>query len=331
MSSIACCHHLRPHSCRAVLMCCWMFWTQMSSGIVLYDTDSPAVNTTAPTGFYQDSGWAYQGRYGSFLGTMIGEQYFITAQHFGLQGGTFVSGAEFNGMADITYTIDASANGGQGFWDIAGTDLRVFKIQESFSSWAPLYTGTDEVGKSLVVFGRGAPRGAEVTLGADLHGWYTGSSDGVARWGANEVSSIIGTGLGDMLTAQFNAASGQNEATLSTGDSGGGVFIKVGSQWHLAGINYGVDGLFDTNSTPGDFSEFEAALFDKGGFYEGSDGAGWTFNTDTGVDKPTRFYASRISSSLTEIQATMTPVPEPSGLLMLALAGVAGLRRRSRW
>lgn len=297
--------------------------------IVLYDTDNPLANTTAPTGDYADSGWAWQGRYGAFLGTMIGEQHFITARHIGVQGsGTFVSTAAFNGAADVTYTIDTAANGGAGFWDIAGTDLRVFKINETFSTWAPIYTGGAEVGSTLVTFGRGAPRGAEVTLGPDLHGWRTTTSDGVARWGANVVTSAFSSVVGDLLAAQFNAVSGQHEATLSHGDSGGGVFIQVGSDWFLAGVNYAADGNFDTNNTTGDGSSFSAALFDKGGFYQGSDATFWTYHTDTLADKPTQMYASRISSSSDDLLAIITPVPEPGGLLLAGVAAVFFWRRR---
>jgi hypothetical protein len=315
--------------CRLVLLTLNLLWVGQVGAIVLYDTDNPLANTTAPVGDYANSGWAWQGRYGAFLGTMIGEQYFITAQHIGVQGsGTFVSTAAFNGLADVTYTIDTAANGGLGFWDIAGTDLRVFKILESFSTWAPIYTGGAEVGSTLVTFGRGAPRGAEVMLGPDLHGWYTTTSDGVPRWGANVVSQVISSGVGDLLAAQFNAVAGQHEATLSHGDSGGGVFIQVGGDWFLAGVNYAADGLFDTNNTVGDFSEFSAALFDRGGFYQGSDTGGWTFISDTPADKPSMMYASRISSSAGEILSIITPVPEPGALWLLCLSGIFFQRRR---
>lgn len=313
----------------------WLAMAAACQAIVLYDTDNVLTNTTAPTGVYEDSGWAFQGRYGAFLGTMIGEQYFITAQHMGLQGSTFVSTAAFNGVADVTYTIDASANGGAGFWNIAGTDLRILKINESFSTWAPLYTGSLEVASTLVTFGRGAPRGAEVLIDdpglpvADvLHGWYTQGSDGVARWGANVVTDIVSSGVGDLLAAEFNALPGVNEATLSSGDSGGGVFIEVAGQWYLAGVNYATDGLFDTNNTTGDFSEFDAALFDMGGFYIGDDGTSWTFINNVPTDNPSHMYASRISSSATEILAIMTPVPEPGSCLLVMLASAALFRRR---
>jgi hypothetical protein len=310
-----------------LMVCIWAFNPVMA--IVLYDTGNPLDNTSAPTGTYQNSGWEWQGKYGAFLGTMIGEQYFITAQHIGVQGtGTFVSTADFNGIGDVTYTIDSSANGGTGYWNIAGTDLRVFKINETFSSWAPIYTGGSEISSTLVTFGRGGARGAEVSLGPELHGWLTTGSDGLARWGANQVSNIFTSGVGDLLAAEFNAIPGQNESTLSVGDSGGGLFIEVGAQWYLAGVNYATDGLFDTNNTVGDFSEFNAALFDKGGFYEGTDGTGWTFHSNTVSDKPTQFYASRISASSAEILTIITPVPEPGGLFLIGISAVALLQRR---
>lgn len=317
----------RPAPRLSLMVAFCLGWAGLSHAIVLYDTDNASANTTAPTGIYADSGWAFEGKYGGFLGTMIGPQHFITAQHFGLQGSTFVSSAEFNGGSDVTYTIDAAANSGQGFWDIAGTDLRVLKINETFSSYAAVYTGGAEVGSTMVTVGRGGPRGAEVDISGTLHGWYTTGADGVARWGANQVDQVVASGVGNLLAAGFNATAGQQEATLSSGDSGGGVFIEISGQWYLAGVNYGVDGYFDTNNILGDFSEFDAALFDKGGFYEGSDGSGWNFNTDTALDKPSRLYASRVSDSSAAI-ASITGVPEPGSLGLVMIAGLLALRRR---
>ncbi|MEQ1748650.1 MAG: PEP-CTERM sorting domain-containing protein [Prosthecobacter sp.] len=302
-------------------------WAGLSRGIILYDTDNALANTSAPTGDYANSGWAYEGKYGGFLGTMIGPQYFITAQHFALQGSTFISTSTFNGVADVTYTIDTAANGGQGYWDIAGTDMRVLKINETFSSYATLYTGSAEVGSTLVTFGRGGPRGTAINVSGSEHGWEHTGSDGVARWGANQVDQIYSSGLGNMLRADFDAVTGQHESTLSAGDSGGGVFIEVSGQWYLAGVNYGVDNYFDTNATPNDFSEFPgAALYDMGGLYIGDDPS-WQFITDTALDKPSSFYASRISDSALEI-ASIVSVPEPGSLGLLIISGCALMKRR---
>lgn len=311
----------------------WLLLPQMAQAIIFQATGDSSHNIAAPTGQYANSGWQYEGYYGGFLGTMIAPQYFITAQHVGYQGTSFISKGIFNGGSDITYTIDAAANGGLGYWDIAGTDLRILKINESFSTYAPLYTGLTEVGMSLVTVGRGGPRGADVMVSGVLHGWQQTAADGVARWGSNIVNDVTTfAGYGELLVSAFNDSGPfytTEEATLSTGDSGGGVFVNDGGIWKLAGVNFSVDGYFDTNNTTGDGSDFSAALFDRGGLYQGSDAQGWTLIPNVGPDNPSSFYASRISASAAAIQA-IAVVPEPQSALLVAIAGLGALTRRRR-
>ena len=88
-------------------------------GVTNYDA---SYNTTAPTGFYADSGWQYEGYYGSYLGTMISPNLFITANHIAGNSSTFSYDTIFSGAPTVNYTIDTSANGGLGYWHIAGTD-----------------------------------------------------------------------------------------------------------------------------------------------------------------------------------------------------------------
>jgi hypothetical protein len=305
----------------------------MAHAVLFYDTGSAAHNIAAPTAAHEDSGWQFQGYYGAYLGTMIAPQYFLTAQHMGTQGSSFVSAGLFNGGVDVTYTIDASANGGAGYWDIAGSDLRIIKINEYFPTYATLYTGSSEQGLDMVTMGRGGVRGADVMVSGTLHGWKHNNGDGVARWGSNIVSDATTIpGLGGMLVAEFDASGpGQTteEATLSVGDSGGGVFVNDGGIWKLAGINYSVDGLFDTNNTTGDGTQFNAALFDRGGLYQGSDGQGWTLIPNVGPDNPSSIYASRISTNAAAIQA-IAVVPEPHSVILIALAGMLTMKRRQR-
>lgn len=327
--------HLSLRSSRQAMMACVLMLCRATSAhaVLFYDTGDSSHNIAAPTGVYADSGWQYQGYYGAYLGTMIAPQYFITAQHMGTQGGSFVSAGLFNGGVDVTYSIDTSANGGAGYWDIAGTDLRILKINEYFSSYAPLYTGSSEQGLDMVTMGRGGVRGADVMVSGTLHGWQHNLGDGVARWGSNIVSSVttIPT-LGNMLVARFDASGPGHtpeESTLSVGDSGGAVFVNDGGIWKLAGINYSVDGMFDTNNTTGDGHEFNAALFDRGGLYQGSDGQGWTLIPDVGTDNPSSMYASRISTNAAAIQA-IAVVPEPQSAFLIAFAALVAIRRRKR-
>lgn len=312
-----------------VLLALLCLWALPCHAIVFEATADPNHNTSAPTGAFANSGWQYEGMYGSYLGTMIAPQYFITAQHFGTQGTTFTSSGIFNGGSDVTYNVDTAANGGLGYWDISGTDLRIYKIQETFSTYAPLYTGSSEVGMTMEINGRGGPRGADVIVSGTLQGWEDTSADGIARWGSNTVSSIYSSAVGNLLTATFSASGTAEEATLSNGDSGGGVFVDDGGIWKLAGVNYSVDGMFDTNNTVGDGSEFNAALTDRGGLYQGSDSFGWTFIPQLPLDNPSSMYASRISTSSSEIM-TITMVPEPGSAFLAMLALSARLLQRRR-
>lgn len=297
--------------------------------VLFYGTSDSMHNTVAPTGIFQDSGWQYEGLYGAYLGTMIAPQYFITAQHFGTQGSTFTQSGIFNGGSDVTYNIDTAANSGTGYWDIAGTDLRIFKINEYFSTFAPLYTGAAEVGLTMVTHGRGGPRGVEVLVDSTLHGWKHNASDGVARWGSNTVGGTFASVLGDLLTADFSASGTAEESTLSNGDSGGGLFVNDGGIWKLAGVNYSIDGRFDTNNTVGDSSDFDAALFDRGGLYQGSDSFGWTLVPDLPLDNPSSMYASRISTNSAAIMS-IAVVPEPHSALLVLLAAVGAVTQRRR-
>jgi hypothetical protein len=125
-----------------------------------------------------------------------------------------------------------------------------------------------------------------------------GHLDGVQRWGQNKVNAIVdgGPGRGQLLQALFNAG-GRNEADLSAGDSGGAVFIKDGRVFKLAGINYSVDGPYNTtNSGTG----FDAALFNQRGFYLQTTDGGWEPVPKT-AKSPGSFYATRISARLSWI------------------------------
>jgi hypothetical protein len=300
-----------------------------SQAVIFFSTADPAHNReTAPGGALAGSGWQYQGLFGSFLGTAISPGHFITAAHIGASPTTFVSKGYFNGGADVTYTINTTANAGVGYWNIAGTDLRIFQINETFSSYAPLYTANDEFAKDLVVTGRGTQRGVTVSLPGKDIGWRWGPADTKARWGTNQVAATVSAGGADYLYATFDAGAGGDEAHLSSGDSGGAVFINDGGVWKLAGINYAVDGLWDYNNVI-DTNEFNAALYDARGMYVGSDPNGWTLVPAGEEAVPSGFYSTRISSYQNQIKA-ITGVPEPVAPALVALAALSLLRRKRR-
>jgi hypothetical protein len=267
-----------------------------ANAVLFYSTGDPNHNTTPPTGSLTNSGWQFEGIWGSFLGTPIAPKYFISAEHIGGSVGDIFT---FNGVQYATTAV----------YDDPSSDLRIWRVCGTFPTFAQIYTNTDEQGKSFVVIGRGTQRGGEVTTSTTnifnqvttkTNGWVWGPGDGVVRWGENVVAGTVngdglfGAGLGILLQATFDNTGGPDECHLSVGDSAGGLFIKDGAVWKLAGINYAVDGPYNT-STNG--SGFNAAIFDEGGLYVNGP-AGWSQVTDFPPNQPTpgSFYSTRVSA-----------------------------------
>lgn len=135
------------------------------------------------------------------------------------------------------------------------------------------------------------------TPGSTFKGWENGPADGVQRWGENQFGRILNFGgsLGEILIATFDADAGPNEATLSVGDSGGGVFLQMEGVWKLAGINYGVSGPYRRNpSAPAIYG----AVFNEGGLYKGA-----RLVPDRPQPSPGSMYITRISARVNWIRS----------------------------
>ena len=266
--------------------------TSPSSYAILFkSTADPAYNTNAPGGALANSGWQYEGSWGSFLGTAVGPTFFLAAHHIGgATGDVFV-------LSGFTYHTTA-------FFDDPSSDLRLWQVAETFPSHAVLYANTNEIGKHCVLFGRGTQRGPAVIVSGVTNGWQWGATDGIERWGENDVATNINGGatLGDFLRVTFDRGAASNECDLSVGDSSGGLFIQNGGAWQLAGIHYAVDGPF-SNAVNG--TTFDAALLDRGGLYQSS-GATFTFIPNTAQDNPSGFYSTRVSSHISWINGIIS-------------------------
>ena len=280
------------------LLAMWLFTTR-SEAILFEATSNTAFNTTAPTGALTNSGWQYEGPWqGNFLATPIAPTFFLAAHHvYGSTGDVF----QLNGFSYHTTA----------FWDCPNSDLRVWQVAETFPSYAPLYTDSNEVSQTFVVFGRGTQRGDAVTVGGQLKGWKWGTGDGSVRWGENVASTVFtDPSLGQFLVAFFDRTGPTNECTLSNGDSSGGVFIQNGSTWELAGINYSATGFYSLDGTTN--TQFYGALVDQSGLYT-SDGPGypWTFITNQVADIPGYFFVSRVSAHINWINSVINFQPGP--------------------
>lgn len=312
--------HLACRGARAFLLTVALELTKplVGQAVLFFATDDPAHNTTPPTGELADSGWQFQGRWLGFLGTPIAPRYFLTARHI---GGTVGDGFLYRGVVYRTTAV----------FDDPESDLRLWRVCGTFPDFAPLYTQGDELNRLVVVFGRGTRRGEAVEVadgaGAVLKGWRWGPADGVQRWGRNVVSAVLdGTSLGPLangagatgplLAMNFDADGVPDECHLSGGDSGGAVFIQDGEAWKLAGINYAVDGPYNTTDSG---EGFPAAIFDEGGLYQRRDN-GWQRTPELPHPRPGSFYATRLSARLEWIHSVLqAPLPaEPVVVLQAA-------------
>jgi hypothetical protein len=298
-------------------------------GVLLYSTATR--NTTKPGSSDGGPAWDLEGTWGSFLGTPIGSQYFMTAAHVG--GNTSMT----LGLGGTNYSIDATFGGGTGY--VVQGDLALWKINGTFPAWSAVYGSRDELGQAITVIGRGTTRGADVTVSsgpyAGLKGWQGGTRDGVQSWGQNVVSDTPniteGSTSGDTLAFNFDANGIANECSLSTGDSGGGEFIDHNGTWALAGISWTVTSPYSTAADGS--NSFNAAIFDQTGLYvQNSDGV-WAAGADPSTGTS---YGSRISSHMTWLESyvpDLTVVPEPASLVLWAgflPIGAAWLSRLGR-
>lgn len=263
-----------------------------AAAIILFGDADPLRNTSTPG---DNSGWQFQGQFGGFLGTPIAPYYFLTAQHI---GGSVGDTIVYHGQSFTTVAYDDDLTSDTPAAQIS--DLRLWRVDTPFPTYAPLLQAGNETGRELRVYGRGAQRGDPLVFNGALKGWNWGGANYVQRWGKNFVSGLTDDPLRTYLVAAFDRGAGPNEAHLSNGDSGGGVFVLDEGLWKLAAINYAVDDLYDQSGAP-----FVAAVFDARGFYQRNGDGSLTLIQDPKADVPTSFYSTRVLPRLAWIKSKM--------------------------
>jgi hypothetical protein len=319
----------RRQLARAIALCGLVFGLVInnSHAVILFGSGDPAYNTTAPDGVLVNSGWQYQGQWGGFLGTPIAPQYFIAARHV---GGSVGQQFTYNGTAYYTTA----------YWDDTNTDLRIWKVDGVFPNFAPLYSLTDEVGKTQVVIGRGTQRGEPVAISVVQTNYATNIYDlrvlGISSKTAKKefptatfkgntmtlVTSEVVTN--DVLKGWKTGPSdsvmrwGQNQVyavgncLIATFDQNGGPNEAYLSGGDSSGGVFIQDGgvwkLAGINyGIDGPFgisptdSAFYAALFDESGLYVNG-----ALQPNDGKVRPAFYYATRISTRLTWIQSIIS-------------------------
>ncbi|MBT8045518.1 MAG: PEP-CTERM sorting domain-containing protein [Verrucomicrobiae bacterium] len=239
--------------------------------------------------------------------TMISSTYFITANHAAPSIGNTVVFHEDNnpGGSTVTRTVSSRTR-------ISNTDLVIGRLNSAPGATIAIYgiasNTTDEANFASSVY---ADKIA-YAVGKDNTGTLTtefrvgrneldGFYDDVEAEGYETVSGSL-TAIGDAITFDDDRGTpeslGDDEAYLQSGDSGAPLFVTLGDELVLTGINWFIAGppdvtnqLSGTTFVPNYIAEIQTIL-DSGG------------------------------ESL-----TLVSVPEPSSVVLLCLSGLALLRR----
>ena len=217
--------------------------------------------------------------------TTLGNNYYGMNWNYNYQtkGGTSVAIGYFTLLTADHYYIDTVDDGtpttyntfliNGDTWRVASSttltnpdqskaDMRVLQMENLTNKYRPLpgfynlYTGTfpSATERNFVIVGWGDTGDTYDTHYTDKPG-----SSGVRRWGTNNFKNLLsdyfvgGPYRGPHSTKCFrmtySKTSTTYEAGVGVGDSGGGVFVKVGGTWKLAGINLYQIGTYPTNLT----------------------------------------------------------------------------------
>ncbi|RPI63585.1 MAG: hypothetical protein EHM48_02210 [Planctomycetaceae bacterium] len=188
----------------------------------------------------------------------------------------------------------------------------------NLANYVGINTSTNELNKNIVLAGAGATQGTTLNRGVapnqEAYGYTLGGTKNNANgihWGTNKISYINTLDTTDVIKGTFDGAGTANatayEAAAAIGDDGGGMFIKGDDgKWYVAGLLKS----WTQHTMP--------------------DSAWYRNNLYPGMDAPDQFAGVRISSYDEWIQQYVVEVstPEPVTMSVLALGGLALLRRR---
>lgn len=343
-----------PHPitrCAAVLVACLsLIATQPIDALVLHPSGDGVI-TFKPA----------DAVVGQWLGTnqasvvAITPDYVITTKHQGGGVGTHID------IGGTTYEAAVITNH-------PTADLRVVKVTQlggapaGLTDYVDVYNQTDEVGQTAVLGGYGEGRGS--AIGSNGFNW-AGAGSRTLRWGANIIDSTGTAGSNDVLIADFDSTTYgiAGEATLATGDSGGGYFLWTGSAWEVAALHRAVENPGQAIYWPApekldgvrlsSYSTFIDTLtsppppipgdLDGDGDIDGADisgifaafngpGGGMPANPQADLDGDGDVDGIDVSAAFVAYTGPLAPtnVPEPTGaaLLLTTLAGLAMRRRR---
>ncbi len=206
-----------------------VFTAGVSSALVVPD-NTVATNSPGAAGAAYNLNWNYTYYYKSCSASAVASNWIVTAGHVADDGGTgnLTVDGEIYTQKEIVFHPTA--------------DLALVRYDKTFPGFYPLYTGTfpttSFLKKSAVITGYGYNGTTHTT------NWTAGSSGrGERRWGTQKIEGNYqwpvtnGTFVSQSIIMYFNSSDTPYECGYAVGDSGGGIFIKDGGTWKIAGIN----------------------------------------------------------------------------------------------
>ena len=236
--------------------------------LIIYGTGPTDVNntlnTTAPTsGAAAGAPWYNVVQFGAnnASGVYLGNGCVLTANHVNLVGAVVINGISYVVDPNFTPLHVTEDNPATSYAD--DVDLKLVRILGSpplpVVQNLPLnFSATADLAASTII-GWGKGKGTTVA-----GGWTWGDDTTRAeRWGTNTVAGATTDGtlvsydaLYTFFNAPFPPGGTSNETQIASGDSGGGLFVKIGSVWKLSGISTLVSTLNEALYNPPDNSFF---------------------------------------------------------------------------
>jgi len=275
-------------------------FAQPGPALVFCVTNAVDVHQLAPTGSLAASGWQQTWPVDLFLGTAIQSNALLTAKHIW----EIDVGDSFSAEG-ATHTVTAKVGD-------AASDLAVLFITPPVTNIARLNIETNETASDVVLQGRGLERGEVVVTAGHTNGWRWAWDKwwAVRRWGVNRFIGEAEDGL--LAVAAFDDNGDPDECMLSVGDSGGPGFIRTGSGWKLATVNYSVFPVSFTAST-NPAAAFDASLFDCAGLYF-DNGGEWEYVPPEASPSPCLLYGTRVARRIAWLTNTVAGLDFPADL-----------------
>ena len=237
----------------SVLACAALFLTAAPASAIIDGLENDDLFHQPGSYWY---GMSWDNVYSTRSGTSVAIGYFtiLTANHY-----SFGVGNTFFAPNGDEFEVVSAQNVKENPDDSVAHDLRILTVKNNTESLRPLpgfyelYDGPLTSVPQLALVGTG--------YSGTVHAFESyrqeDSTGRAKRWGTNKYTYSNTRTEGGLTTAGFTMdfywGGSDNESGYATGDSGGGVFIKDGDTWKLAGIHLYRDGY------PGWWSDIYAA------------------------------------------------------------------------